>query len=127
QNIGYLNETIHRHEELEFLIRILEKGKLAYVDEELVTIYDSRYPSPELMEKEKEKFLDILSGYVEKLEEDGHDIKCVHDYELAKAYFRKGNLYEGLHKIKKGCIKSYRDLASVFWSIIVGFKNEYQI
>lgn len=40
------DSELDRHQDIEFLTRLLKTGKLAYVDEELMIKYDTRTPSP---------------------------------------------------------------------------------
>lgn len=120
---GGFDESMQRHEELEFLVRFLEEGKMAYLDRELVTLHDSGYPEAELLEQEKKKFVEKVGQYVGKGNQNKEEIKAVHETELAKANFREGHWREAYQHLKGGRITSPRNLAGLIWAIIAGFKG----
>lgn len=120
---GGFNESMQRHEELEFLVRILESGKMAYINEELATLHDSGYPRANLLEQEKRKFLQEVDQYLEKENRNREKIKAAHETELAKAYFREGHWEKGFQHLQQGRITPLQNLASLIWAIINGFNR----
>lgn len=119
-DIGGFDETMQRHEELEFLVRLLENGKMAYTDRKLVTLHDTGYPKADLLEREKKKFLQKVERHTRHGESDY--IEDAHQIELAKAYFREGSRREAIRHMAIGRSISYRNLAGLIWSIIVGLR-----
>jgi len=95
---------------------------MGYVDEELVTLYGTGYPSARLLKTEKKKFLRKVSDYIND-DEVMNEIKRIHNYELSKAYFREGHIKDGIYYLKDGHIISARDLLSLLWSIVSGVKT----
>ncbi|MDL0130811.1 glycosyltransferase [Halobacterium salinarum] len=120
---GGFDESMQRYEELEFLVRLLANGKMAYLDKELVTLHDSGYPKANLVEQEKRKFLQKVDHHLEEGEQNKEEIKAVHELDLAKAYFREGHWREAYQHLKGGRITSPRYLAGLIWAIIAGFKG----
>lgn len=122
-DIGGFNETMQRHEELEFLVRLLEDGKMAYLDEELVTLHDTGYPKADLLKQEKSKFLQEVDPYFEKSRQNREKIIAVHELELAKSYFREARWKEAHQHLKEGRIVSIRDLAGLIWAMRIGLSG----
>jgi len=58
KKINGFDESFHRHQELEFLIRILRNKKIAYLDEKLARIHKTKHSfSPHFVKDVKLKFL----------------------------------------------------------------------
>lgn len=94
--INGFDETFERHQDLEFLIRLLHTGKLAYVDEPLVTLHDTGAPSLENVQKAKEKYLSTFEKEIERAESMGYDVMTHHRFDLARYHFRAGQFREGI-------------------------------
>lgn len=70
KEIGFFNESFRRNQDLEYLIRILEKYKMAYVDEVLMEAYydirQRKMPFEESIQREN-NFRDAFRHYQQKL------------------------------------------------------------
>lgn len=60
-NLDGFDEEFQRHQDWEFILRLLEKGKLAYVDKSLVRKYDTGKPSCKKAMKASERYREKLS------------------------------------------------------------------
>lgn len=94
--IDGFDESFERHQDLEFLIRLLHAGKLAYVDEDLVTLHDTGAPSLEDVKKSKGKYLSKFEKEIEWAESIGYDVTTQHRFDLARYHFRAGKFREGV-------------------------------
>jgi len=97
--IDGFDESFDRFQDPEFLIRVLRRGKLAYVDEPLVRRYATGSPPAEAVKDADEHYLDTFSETVDRLEARGHDITGAHDYMLARLFFREGKFREGTKRL----------------------------
>lgn len=94
--IGGFDESFERFQDTEFLVRVLEQGKLAYLPEELVLRDPSGHPSPEVTERALDRVRESFGDHIELLEEQGEDVVAGHNLILAKEYLAEGDLATGL-------------------------------
>jgi glycosyltransferase involved in cell wall biosynthesis len=93
--IDGFDESFDRHQDWEFLIRLLRVGKIAYVDEQLV-VYDGQTTTAAAeLAATKQQFLDKFADEVERLERQGDDVTRAHELSLANVSFRQGELRRG--------------------------------
>ncbi len=99
ESIDGFDESFDRYQDIEFLIRLLKHGKVAYIDEELFTKEISRAPSASVGEAAQRKLFEKFSDEIEDLEAKGFDIignqRCI----LARMYLNEGNLSRGVKYI----------------------------
>lgn len=124
--IGGFDESFARFQDPEFLVRLLETGKIAHVDEELLVRYDpDRTPSADVIEEADRLFLETFSDRIETLEREGHDITGSHYFTLAKLFFRDGEFGKGLQYFvwsDKGNAYRYPGLA---WAVAAGLYDSW--
>lgn len=94
--IDRFDETFQRHQDWEFLIRLLHAGKLAYLNEDLVIKHDTSSPPLEIVERSKQKYLSKFEEEIEAAENAGYDVTRQHQFDLARYHFREGKFREGL-------------------------------
>lgn len=92
RNIGGFDESLPRHEDIDFVLRLLQQGKLAYVDKELVIIHESPDPTAELVEESKDILLRKFDREINRIESEEYPIRKYHRFHLARCHFRDGNL-----------------------------------
>lgn len=97
--IDGFDETFERHQDWEFLIRLLHAGKLAYVNEDLVMKHDTSPPSLGVVERSKQKYLTKFETEIEAAENAGYDVTRQHHFDLARYHFREGKFREGISYI----------------------------
>ena len=118
--IDGFDESFDRFQDSEFLIRVLRQGQLAYVDESLVSRYDTGRPSAESIEAADEAYLEKFSDTVDRLERQGYDIRGTHDYFLTKFYFQEGELTEGFRHLGDACWPETRQYPGLLYSVATG-------
>jgi len=115
--IDGFDERFQRHQDWEFLIRVLKQGKIAYVDEPLVIKHGTGRPSASVHEEAKRLFLEKFSEEIEQLESGGEHIVHRHKLRLARMFLEDGDLLEGIKRVR---IYSTADFLSVLWSLSLG-------
>ncbi|WP_251344440.1 glycosyltransferase family 2 protein [Haloplanus halophilus] len=123
--ISGFDERFERHQDYEFLIRLLQKGKLACVSEPLVKIYESENPDPEVIHQAKKLLFDEFSDIIEDLENDGYDIKSPHHFQLSRLYFSTGEFREGMRQMQLCNSIETKKYPLVFWSSCVGLLTKF--
>ncbi|WP_257300312.1 glycosyltransferase family 2 protein [Haloarchaeobius sp. FL176] len=118
--IDGFDESFDRFQDSEFLIRVLQQGQLAYVDETLVARYDTGRPDAEAIEAADEAYLEKFADTVDELERRGYDIQGTHDYFLAKFYFQEGELGEGFRHLRNACWPEARQYPGLLYSVATG-------
>ena len=123
--LGGFDESFQRHQDWEFLIRLLQTGKLAYVDEELVELHGTGSPSPELIEEAKGRFFSKYSHLIAEYEKRGIPVRKLQRLELARLYFSEGDYLEGFRHFRRGLTLNHRLLISVFWGLLQGVRGMF--
>lgn len=123
KRINGFDETFVRHQDLEFLVRLLQNGHLAYVDEPLVILHESGYPSAETVVTAKRQLLSKYDDKVAAAEQAGYPIRAIHDFGLSKAYLREGRFRQGLETVPLAPGVNARQYASLVWAMMTGVKR----
>jgi len=95
RDIDGFDESFDRFQDSEFLIRVLQQGKLAYVNAPLVRRHESGDPSATDLEAADEHYLQAFDDTVRELEATGYDVVGAHRYMLGKTHLREGNFRRG--------------------------------
>jgi glycosyltransferase involved in cell wall biosynthesis len=122
RSIGGFDESLPRHEDLDFTLRILYEGKIGYVDEELFVVYESADPSSEMMAKSKAEYLSKHSKTIERLENQGYPVRRYHNFHLARCFFSDGKIQSGLEHIASASASNPRQYLRLGVAIIEGLK-----
>ena len=101
---GY-DETFIRNQDIEFLVRVLENYKLAYIDEVLLTIYqegEHRERTFEEIEVYTKHYLDCFSERINSLKKKERErVKAVISLERFRMALCKGKLIDGIKILVK--------------------------
>lgn len=116
------DESFERFQDPEFLIRVLRQGKLAYVDETLVRRYDTGRPPAEVVERSDRKYLAKFEDTVDRLEQEGYDVRGVHHRFLAKFYFQDGDFREALRHARRASIPGLRQYPGLIRAVVSGVR-----
>ncbi|SIR75203.1 glycosyltransferase family 2 protein [Natronorubrum thiooxidans] len=119
---GGFDETLDRFQDPEFCLRVLEHGKLAYVDEELVRREETGHPPADVIKNASEQYLSAYEDEVDDFEAAGYEIRSTHDLILAKRYFADGRLLRGLWHARAASI-SARHVPGVCWAVASGVRR----
>jgi len=117
--IGGFDPAFPRHQDWEFLIRVLQQGYLAYVDEPLVIKHGTGRPSTAVHEDAKNRLLSKFAEEIETLENQGYPVTHVQRLHLAKLYLEEGNIGRAREQIRLSSV-SGPELLSLGWSLVDG-------
>ncbi|MDT3435479.1 glycosyltransferase family 2 protein [Haloarcula sp. 1CSR25-25] len=95
ESIGGFDPEFARHQDWEFLVRLLHAGKLAYVDQEMVVKHESKQPSPESLREAKSRFFAKFQSDIDLAEQKGYDVTGIHRLDLACSYYKEGHFVQG--------------------------------
>lgn len=117
------DEAFPRHQDWEFLIRLLKRGNIALVDEPLVLKYEDISVSPEDLRRAKALFFEKFRDEIGDLELEGHDVVGQHMFNLSRLYLQDGQFKEGFHYLRRS--KTYNDfrLTPLAFSIGMGITS----
>ncbi|MFB6165571.1 MAG: glycosyltransferase family 2 protein [Haloarculaceae archaeon] len=101
-DVGGFDESFPRFQDSEFLIRVLQRGKLAYVDAPLLRRHDTGNPDADALRRADAHYLRAFAETVQRLEAAGHDVTGAHHYMLGKAYVAEGRFRTGLRYLLTG-------------------------
>lgn len=122
REIGGFDEELDRFQDPEFCLRVLEAGKLAYVDEPLVVREETGQPPAAVIRKASEQYLSIYEEEVERFEAEGYEIRAAHRLVVAKAYLSEGRLLRGLWYLR-GAAASTRQYPGLCWAAGSGVRR----
>jgi glycosyltransferase involved in cell wall biosynthesis len=108
-----------RHQDWEFLIRVLRHGQLGYVDEPLVYKYETGTPSADTYREAKELFIETFDDDISRLDIDRDMVIAAHQHALAKRYFREGRFSLGTEYLRSSS-RIPREHPSILFSVIQG-------
>lgn len=122
ESVDGFDESFERHQDLEFLVRLLGVGKLASVDEVLLYKFDTGYPSTETvrtaMNQFNKKFKDLIE--CRNLTKEVHQVQR---FMIAKYNFREGDFRTGIRNLRHGSSPHYRDAIALIPAIVSGMKG----
>lgn len=105
---GY-DETFIRNQDIEFLVRVLENHKLAYVDEVLLTIYQEGERPNRSYEHAERVFQHYLSKFKSRIDvlnpDDRERVYSVLSLERCRRAFYKKKYLDGLKVLKDNKVK----------------------
>ncbi|WP_323191217.1 glycosyltransferase family 2 protein [Halostella sp. PRR32] len=119
REIGGFDETLDRFQDPEFVLQILDEGKVAYVDEPLVVRLETGTPAAETVAAADERYLRKNADAVETFERRGYDIMGRHHLILAKRYFEDGQFYHGTNHARRATVPP-RHCPGLLWAVIAG-------
>ncbi|MFC4357717.1 glycosyltransferase family 2 protein [Halobium salinum] len=101
--------TFSRHQDWEFLVRLLQRSRLAYVDAPLVTKHDTGVPDFETCLEARKRYLRKFSDIVVDLSLAGYPVIERHRFSLAKVAFANGRHREGIALLRGSAAPHVRD------------------
>ena len=95
ERLDGFDPAFERHQDWEFVIRLLRVGKLAYLDEVLVKKHETGRPSADDLRDAKRTLFEKFGPEIERAERNGIDVTGAHRFDLAKRYFEEGRFRDG--------------------------------
>jgi glycosyltransferase involved in cell wall biosynthesis len=120
RHINGFDAAFYRHQDLEFLVRVLKQGKLAFVNEPFAAVYESSDPNPGSLELTKMQYFGKFIADVQRLEAEGDSVLGPHWFDLSKFYFREGNLRKGSQYLLGADIRGAQQLLGMCYAITNG-------
>lgn len=125
-SVDGFDESFRRHQDWEFLTRVLEKYDAVFLDESLldkVILKRNSPKSPEVFEKNRVHFLNKLSPVFERLEPDIRDkVYDRHYFTIGKEYLKYKNLKKAMEWFSK--VSSFGSFSKLFSDYIVTLINK---
>jgi len=123
EEIGGFDERFPRHQDWEFLIRLLKQGSIRRVDQKLVVKYDDDIHSSQDIFKSKRLFFDKFSEEIYNSQQNEFDILGPHIRHLSYSYLQDGHFYQGFKCISGKESLGFSDIKRLCWSFVVGVFN----
>jgi glycosyltransferase involved in cell wall biosynthesis len=105
KQIKGFDPKFQRHQDWEFLIRLLNIGNLGYVNEELVVKHETAPPSSTTLEKAKTRYFEKFSEEIAAAEASGLNVTAVHSFDMSCLCFRDGDFAKGIRYLRHVPIK----------------------
>ncbi|QLG60375.1 glycosyltransferase family 2 protein [Halorarum salinum] len=123
EDIDGFDESFDRFQDSEFLIRVLQRGKLAYVNAPLVRRHKSGNPSATDLEAADQHYVRAFSETVSELQSEGYDVVGAHRYMLGKAHLSEGNLLRGMRYLRRARRPTARQYPGLALSLVAGLQH----
>ncbi|WP_458189240.1 glycosyltransferase family 2 protein [Haladaptatus sp. NG-WS-4] len=120
------DQELDIHEDWDLIIRLLQHGKLEYVEEDLVVGRKSNDPSPVDMHEAKLRFLSKHSSVVAELENENHGVTNIHQFHLGGYYIREGEFSNGHRHIDLSMIRNPKHFVLLVYWTSIGMKNTFR-
>ncbi|MFY4814168.1 glycosyltransferase family 2 protein [Haloarcula sp. AONF1] len=123
QQVNGFDERFSRHQDWEFLIRVLKKGTIGYVDEQLVYKYETGRPDVEKIKAAKNLYFDKFDEEIDDAGEMG--VRKQHNFQLSRCYLTQGKFISALYWLLKSEVRLH-EVPILFWLILIGIKQRLQ-
>ena len=115
--------TLDRFQDPDFLLRVIQQGRLAYVDDPLVTRYETGAPSAATVARADEAFIAKHASLVQQAQREGYSVLEAHNLLLTKRYLEEGSFTDAANYLKDARL-SGRHLPGVVWSAGSGLRRK---
>lgn len=123
EDAGPFDESFPRYEEIELAFRLLDIGGFGYVDEPLVVIGGSSYPSAAAVAESNRRLVEVLRERYSDGDVDIETAIASHNFVLARCYLRDGQFRDGLHWLRRGRPHSSSQYLGLLYGILRGLKG----
>jgi glycosyltransferase involved in cell wall biosynthesis len=100
QQMGGFDSEFDRHQDIEFLVRLLKQGNLAYVAKELMMKHYTGPPSPDTVRDAKVELFEKFQEEIRSGQQNGFPIVENHRLSLARHYAHAGREGEALRAFR---------------------------
>jgi glycosyltransferase involved in cell wall biosynthesis len=118
------DEDFQRHQDYEFLIRLLKRGQLSYLDEELTIKHEYDSPTAEKVALGKKKFFEKFRDDIDQAEQNGYDVYEAHMRQLMRLYCGEAKFSRTYEYYKKCDGLEPRVYAQLCWASAMGIARK---
>lgn len=122
ERVGGFDESLDRFQDPDVVLRILDEGPIAYVDDPLVVRHDTGTPDVDVVRVADEQYLAKHADKVERAERRGYDVQGAHALVLAKRYFEAGRPISGALFLRRAAVPA-RHLPGLGWAAVSGLRS----
>ncbi|WP_178917291.1 glycosyltransferase family 2 protein [Natronomonas gomsonensis] len=120
------DEGLVDHEDWDFVLRLLDRGKIAHVDEPLVVVPESGGDPPaETLADAKRRFLDRHADRIDGFEAEGTDVRSIHRVSVAGVFLREGRLLDARRYLGWETLRDPRNWLRVPWWTLTGLRGRF--
>ena len=123
REIGGFDEDLPRHQDVDFVLRLLKRGEFAYIDEELVIVHESPDPPADLVAQSKEVLLNKFQSDIEAIEDRGYPVRKYHNFHLARCYIKEGKFKKGMGYLDGSRASNPRQYLRLIVAFFQGINN----
>ncbi|ELY54938.1 glycosyl transferase family protein [Natronococcus amylolyticus DSM 10524] len=124
EELNGFDSSFPRHQDWEFLIRLLQIGNIAYLDKPLVKKTETGSPSLEDTLKAKKIYFRKFNDEIEAIEKRGIDIRGHHYRNLAKIAFREGEYKLGIKFSRQSSVNTIGQVFEISHAVFTGLMAE---
>lgn len=122
RRIGGFDEALDRFQDPEFLLRVVQEGKLAYVDEPLVVRHETATPDAETIRRADEEYLAKHDAAVREAQSRGYRVRPAHELLLGKRFLEEGKFASGGAHLLRADVPA-RHCPGLAWAALTGFRD----
>jgi len=121
--VGLFDESFNRQEDIDFVIRLLKHGKIAYCPENTVKLRSTSRPPAQLIDEAHHQLRSKHADLIEELEANGHSVQSYHNFKIGKMYLEDGYLLQAARLLVRSKPPTIRRVNSLFPQIPKGLKK----
>jgi glycosyltransferase involved in cell wall biosynthesis len=120
------DEQLTAHEDWDFVLQLLERGKIAHVEEPYVVVPESGGDPPaEKLVESKQRFLDRHAGQIDDFEAEGAKIRSIHRVSVAGVFLREGRPLGARQYLGWETLRDPRNWLRVPWWTFTGLRRRF--
>ena len=120
--VGGFDPEFPRHQDWEFLIRLLKESQIGFLDEYLVIKYNTGSPPADKVADAKRLLFEKFSDEIREHTDKGVPIRKTHRFHLAKIYLSEGKFRKSYNYIELSDL-CYERIIELTWLSYNGFIN----
>ncbi|MDS0243691.1 MULTISPECIES: glycosyltransferase family 2 protein [unclassified Haloferax] len=117
--VNGFDERFDRHQDWEFMLRVLKNHEISYVDEKLVNKFETGRPSADKIYGAKKLYFNKFSEEIRSAEQSGYEVIRNHRLHLAQSYLIQGEFSEAIEWLIKLNL-DLSDFPILVWYTLIG-------
>ncbi|MDF9745864.1 glycosyltransferase family 2 protein [Natrinema salsiterrestre] len=122
--VGGFDESLDRHQDIQFGISVALEGKLSAIEETLVHRGDSAIPSIEAVRNSKEHLYALFEEELNGMPVDVDSAIMSHEFQLGRLHISHGHFIQGFNRMSRGSPHTYKQYVRLAYSIFKGVQNK---